>query len=201
MKLLLTSLALSNKNISDFFISQLNKNIKKYSVLMVVYIQDEEQQSYLDWSKKELINLGINDITCFNLKEDKFIDSKKYDVIYVCGGNTFSIMNRMRITDIDNFIKEAVLNNNTLYIGVSAGSILASSNIEITSWGSTGDTNDIDLKDLTGLNLTNITVFPHFEDYLKGEVDEFRKKVDYPVVELKDGEALFIDDSGYKIIK
>jgi peptidase E len=91
--------------------------------------------------------------------------------------------------------------NKTLYFGISAGSIIAGPNIEIASWGSTGDTNDINLKDLTGLKLTKILVFPHFEDYLKGEVDEFRKKVDYPVIELKDSEALFIEGVKNKIIK
>ncbi|MFA5935121.1 MAG: Type 1 glutamine amidotransferase-like domain-containing protein [Candidatus Paceibacterota bacterium] len=201
MKLLLTSAGLSNKKITDFFISKLPKNLNKCSFLIVAYVQDEEEQSYVDYSKKELADLGIKDITYFNLKENEFKGSKKYDVIYVCGGNTFSILNRMRITGIIDFIKNSMKDNKTLYFGISAGSIIAGPNIEVASWGSIGDTNDISLKDLTGLNLTNISIFPHFEDYLEGEVDEFRKKVDYPVVELKDDEALFIEGVKNKIIK
>ena len=201
MKLLLTSIGLSNKKITDFFVSLLNKDLKKCSILIVAYVQDKKEQSYVDYSKKELVDLGIKDITYFNLKDNKFKDSKKYDVIYVCGGNTFSILNRMRITGIDSFIKKSMKNNKILYFGISAGSIIAGPNIEIASWGSIGDTNDINLKDLTGLKLTKISVFPHFEDYLNGEVDQFRKKVKYPVVELKDDEGLFVEGIKNKIIK
>jgi peptidase E len=201
MRLLLTSAGLSNKKISDFFVSIIKKDIKQCSVFMIAYIQNNEEEFYLNEAKKQLIDIGIDDIDYFNLKNDKFISSKKYDVVYICGGNTYAILDRIRVTGVDIFLKDSVTNNNSLYLGVSAGSIIAGPDIDIAGWGSIGDTNDIELKNLTGLRFTNISIFPHFEEYLKSEVNEFRKKVEYPVIEITNDEAIFVEGVGYKIIK
>ena len=199
MKLLLTSAGLKNKKISDFLVSILPKAPAECSVLMIAYVQNENEQFYVNESKKELVELGIKDISFFNLEERKFSDFKNYDIIYVCGGNTFAILNRMRITRIDYSIKELV-GKGSLYFGVSAGSIIAGPSIEISGWGSEGDKNEVDLEDLGGLNFTNISVFPHFKDNLEIEIEQYCNKVSFPVIKLADSEAVFIDDTGYKII-
>jgi len=199
MKLLLTSDGLKNKKISDFLVSILPKAPPECSVLMIAYVQNENERFYVNESKKELVELGIKDISFFNLEERKFSDFKNYDIIYVCGGNTFAILNRMRITRIDYSIKELV-GKGSLYFGVSAGSIIAGPSIEISGWGSEGDKNEVDLEDLGGLNFTNISVFPHFKDNLEIEIEQYCNKVSFPVIKLADSEAVFIDDTGYKII-
>ena len=201
MKLLLTSAGVRNKKLADFFISILSKKPKDCSALMVVYAQNDQEKFYIDESKKELAELGVGDVDVFNLGENEFADSKSYDVIYVCGGNTFSILDRMRKTGIQKFIKDAVNNNQSLYLGVSAGSIIAGPNIEIAGWGSEGDKNEVDLKDLGGFGFTDISIFPHFKPILKQEVEGFREKVDYPVIEITDGEAVFIQDGKYELIR
>ncbi|TAK57647.1 hypothetical protein EPO17_01390 [Patescibacteria group bacterium] len=201
MKLLLTSAGLATKQISDFFISILPKKASDCSVLMIAYTQNENEQYYVDESKKELFDLGIKKVSSFNLKENEFKDQSQYDVIYVCGGNTFSILERMRSSKIDTFILDSVKNKNTIYIGVSAGSIMAGPSIEIASWGSEGDKNEVNLKDLTGFDLTNISIFPHFKPHLKQETEDFRNKVGYPVIELADNEAVFAQNLKYQLIK
>jgi dipeptidase E len=201
MKLLLTSAGLHNKKVSDCFISNLPKKPEDCSALMIAYTQDNEMQLYVDESKKELISLGISNTTPFSLGEEKFKNEGQYDVIYVCGGNTFAILDRLRTLGMDKFIIDSLKDDKALYIGVSAGSIIAGPSIEIAGWGSEGDTNDIGLKDLTGLNLTNVSVYPHFESRLKREVEDFRHKVKYPVIELTDEEAVLVWDLGYEIIK
>ncbi|MBI2632853.1 MAG: hypothetical protein HYW78_00475 [Parcubacteria group bacterium] len=62
MKLLLTSSGLSNKKVLDFFISLLPREPRNCSALMVAYVQNEEEQSYVDISKKELVDCGIGTI-------------------------------------------------------------------------------------------------------------------------------------------
>lgn len=201
MKLLLTSAGLQNKKVSDFFVSILPQKPKDCSVLMIAYIQNSDEQLYADESKKELADLGISNIHLFNLKEERINSQRHYDVIYVCGGNTFSILDRMRITGVDKFILNSIKNNEVVYFGVSAGSIIAGPNIKTAGWGSEKDKNIIGLKDLTGLGLTNISIFPHFKSHLKQEVDDFKNKVNYPVVELTDDKAVFVQGSEYQIIK
>lgn len=199
MKLLLTSAGLQNKKVSDFFVSILPKAPTECSVLMIAYAQNKDEKFYVDESKKALVELGINKISFFNLKEDKFSDFKNYDIVYVCGGNTFAIMNRIKITKMEQYIKELV-KKGSLYFGVSAGSIIAGPSIEISGWGSEGDKNEVGLEDLRGFNFTNISIFPHFKENLKIEVEQYRNKVNFLVIELTDSEAVFIDDMDYKVI-
>jgi peptidase E len=168
---------------------------------MVAYTEKGEYKFYLDKSKDDLLKLGIKQIDFFNLREDKFEAKKDYDVIYLCGGDTFAIMERMKLIGFDKFMKKMARRKNVLCFAVSAGSIVAGPNIESALWGTDGDENRTSLKDLTGLKLTNISVFPHFRKEIKKEVEEFAKTVKYPVIGLNDKEAVFIDGKEHKIIR
>jgi len=200
-KLFLTSVGFLNKKVADVFLKELNKEPNKSQVLMVSVQQTKQDKYYLEESKKELNDLGFDDIFIYNLDRKILLDEvKDCDIIYVCGGNTYYIMKKFRETGLDRIVIKLV-NQGKIYIGVSAGSIMAGPNIEIAGWGIDGDKNDVDLKDLTGFNFTNIAIFPHFEkDKHKQEIEEFRKKVDYPVIELTDNQAVFIKGKDYKII-
>ena len=201
MKLFLTSAGLQKKKIADFFLTILPKQPKNCSVLMMAYILSSEMQKYVDQARKELVDLGFKNIIFFDLKKDKFEEMvKEFDIIYVCGGNTFWILDRLRKIGLTEFIKDGVRNKGVIYFGVSAGSIIAGPSIEIAGWGSEGDKNTINLKDLTGFRLTKIAIFPHFRPQMKDEVKEFKKRVSNPVMELTDNEAIYIDESGYRKI-
>ncbi len=149
-----------------------------------------------------IIDIGFNikNIVNFNICRNKSIKnlSNDIDVIYLLGGSTYYILDRLRKLGIDKMIKKFA-NKGGVFIGISAGSIIAGKDVKIAGWGSEADSNDIGLKDLRGLGLTDIAVFPHYKLKLKNEVKEFREKVDYPVFELRDGEALAI--AGNKINK
>src|SRR5680860_1472233 len=183
MKLILTSAGLSNQRIIDAFLKLLNKEPKETSLLIVVYGQNEEEkfQFHINESRKEVENLGFK-ATVLNMNESLSIDSlQNFDAFYVCGGNTFSILAKMRDTGIDNFIKSQVLGG-SVYLGVSAGSIIAGPDIEIAGWGTDGDSNDVGLINMKGFNFTDTAVFPHFEEERqRKEVEEFKQKVIYPV--------------------
>ena len=200
-KLLLTSAGFLNKEVADLFLEELNKKPSQSRIFMVTSARTKEEEYYIQESKQELINLGFKDIFVFNLdKEISFDEVKDYDAIYVCGGNTYYIMNKFRETGLDKIVIKLV-NQGKIYIGVSAGSIMAGPNIEISGWGIDGDDNDVNLKDLIGFNFTNISIFPHFEEEKhRQEVEKFKEKVDYPVIELTDNQAIFVEEEGYRII-
>ena len=191
-KLFLTSAGIVNKEIRDSFIAELTKPVQESNVLIVAYAQNEQEEFYVNASKKELEDLGFTKIVVANMHYEVKVDSfTNIDVIYVCGGNTFAILNKLRETNLDNFIKKQVADG-AIYIGVSAGSIIAGPSIEIAGWGSEGDRNEIALENFAGFNFVDIAVFPHFHKELRGEVDEFRKKVSYKVIELTNDQALFV---------
>ena len=162
MKLLLTSAGLVNKKLGAFFVSILPKKPADCSVLMMAYDQTPEDFRHTKEAQEELLVLGVTRIDFFNLQDDKFETAKSFDVIYVCGGNTFTIIDRMKKTGVFEFVKNAIEKNNAIYVGISAGSIITRKSIEIAGWGSEGDINEIGLKDLSGLGFTDVAVYPVF---------------------------------------
>lgn len=189
----LTSAGFLNKNIADKFLKEIGKNPDDIKVFMAEIFRTKEEEHYIKESEKELKELGIKEIEIF--RYDRKINNTeldKFDAVYVCGGNTFLILQKTRETGLDEALISFV-NNGGIYVGVSAGSIIVGPSIEIAGWGSEGDKNDINLNDLKGLNLVSFLVFPHFKPQFKEEAEEFKKKTSYPVITLTDDQAIFID--------
>ncbi len=196
MKLLLTSAGLVNENVKNFFISQFDRLDNK-TACIVTSGRNEEEQFYINGSIKELEDLGIKVIEFNIAKHESFVNFPEYDIYYVCGGNTFYILDRMRKTGVDKILIKAV-KNNKFYIGVSAGSIIPGPDIEVAGLG---DHNDINLEDLTGLKLTNLIVTPHYNQKEEKDVEEFKaKRKGETVIAITDDQAVFVENGKYKII-
>lgn len=202
MTLYLTSTGFENEYVAQRFKNVIiKKDIKQISFL-VISVQDNESDAfYLQKTKNELDKIGAINVDVFELRDEPFVSEKEYNVIYVCGGNTFVYMDRIRKTGLDKFIIDSVKSDKSIYVGVSAGSIIAGPDISIADWGSEGDNNDIDLKDLSALGLTDIVVSPHYRDELKTEIDDFREKYGYQVYELTDEQALRLSYSDMGVLK
>ncbi len=202
--LLLTSSGLTTPALASACIAALSKPAAEIRALMITNAAAGAAAVYVAQSKKELEDLGIPGahITVAVLSDPKTHAAAQkaapeFDLVYVCGGNTFAILDALRKTGLDARVRDAV-RSGALYIGVSAGSILAGPDIAIAGWGSEGDRNDIGLQgaeELAGFGFVDLTVAPHFRDELQGEVDAFRKTVKYPVYELKDGEGLLVNEN------
>jgi len=204
MKLILMSSGLDNEKVKKEFSKLIDGRPSNKKVLIIFGVKTEEEWDHVDESRNELISLGIlrDNIIEANISED--ISEKnfkeEYDVVYVCGGNTFYILDRLRKTSFDKLIKKLV-EENKVYVGVSAGSIIAGPNIEMAEWGSEGDGNEVGLKNLEGFKFTNILFFPHYKNELKKEIDEFQKKTRYKIERFKNGEALIINEKEIKRIR
>ena len=200
-KLLLTSTGLVNQNITNQFLQIIDKPVSQIKIIFVpTASRSEEELKYVDESKKELLDLGIhaNNIKTLNLdKPVSFEEVEDFDVIYVCGGNTFYLLKKVRETGFDKVIIEFA-KTDKLYLGVSAGSILVCPNIDIAS---PFDENDVNLTDLTGLNLTDVIVSPHYKDEEKTIINDFKKKSQYEVIPLTDEQALLVIDGETKIVE
>ncbi|MBU4069658.1 MAG: peptidase E [Nanoarchaeota archaeon] len=201
-KIILSSDGITSKKIAKEFLNLLDKKPSEANVLIVHSAKSKEDFGYLKEAEDELVEIGINEknlIYC-DLNKNHLSVPANFDVIYFCGGNTYNILNRIRKFDLDKLIKNFVKNGG-FYFGVSAGSIIMCENIDIAGWGVEGDKNEIGLKNLKGLNLTNVAIFPHYKNEFKQEVDEFSVKVDYPVEALRDGEAIVIKGDDIKKLK
>ena len=87
---------------------------------------------YVEAGKKELVKLGltVDELEVSTATADEITDKlEKNDFIYITGGNVFFLLQELRRTGADKVIKEQV-EAGKLYIGESAGSMIASPNIE-----------------------------------------------------------------------
>lgn len=203
-KLLLTSDGFVNPKIAQEFLVLVDKNPADIKVLFIPTaaehkFQNKEEMFYVKESEKELIaELGIKKehIIWFDIDSIAAAGNlNNYDVMYVCGGNTFYLMHKFRVTGFDKKIIEFV-NSGRVYVGVSAGSIIMGPQITTSS-----DKNMIELKDVSGLNLFNQCIVPHYQKKEKSVIDDFEKKNNYEVVRLNDGQAVEAIGDDYKIIE
>lgn len=200
-KMILTSTGLASKNIINQFLKLINKSVSKIKIIFVpTASRNEEELRYVEEAKNELLDLEIEEKNIKTLNLDnpiKYGEIKDYDAIYVCGGNTFYLLKKVRESGFDKIIIEFV-KMNKLYFGVSAGSILVCPNIEIAS---PGDENDVNLTDLNGLNLVDVIVSPHYCEKERKDVEKYKKKSKFPVVTLTDNQALLVIDDKQELIE
>ncbi len=198
MKLLLTSDGLTSKALINEFKKLATKPLRELRVLMVSAGPNTSKVlGYVEVFKKPLISAGIpiNNIKTLLLSEPDNTNLQDYDVLFVCGGNTYQYLHMIRKHHLDNKIKEFAKKG--IYIGVSAGSIIAGPSIK-----SAADENNTPLKDLTGLKLVKFTIIPHMnkKDENKIKKDIRKAKLDYDYYLIKDGEAVLATDKETRII-
>lgn len=200
-KILLTSAGFENPIVGNEFLNLVNKTP---SIIKVLFIptasRTEEELYYVKKSKEELLSFGIEEknIITFNLDYDLSKEElNRFDAIYVCGGNTFYLLHRVRETKFDKVIMDFV-SSGKVYVGVSAGSLLAGPNIKIKDLYKD---NDIGIKDFRGLNLTNITVIPHYTEEAKEKIEQIKEDIKYEIITLTDNQALLIIDEDIKVIE
>lgn len=197
MHLLLTSAGFRmEKEIADF--------LPKKSGLKVLHVMTaakrEKLQDYMhkDVAKMKELGWQVTDIDLDGKTTDELRDLlKNADAVYVQGGNTFYLMYHAQKSGFEQAIRE-FLDRGGYYIGVSAGSIIAGTNVGIAA---PEDPNDIGLTDMTGMGLVDLIISPHYEERLEEkDVAEFEERTGKSVLRLQDDQAVLVDGKKIKII-
>ncbi|MBD3312756.1 hypothetical protein GF352_04870 [archaeon] len=195
MKLLLTSTGLRTAKIRRAFNDLIKKDVSKTRVIFITINTTSKRGSYYTNRELERItNAGIKkeNIKLLDLSQGGIINIEPFDVIYVAGGNTYKYLKELRDAGLMDKIRRAV-KNGRLYVGSSAGSILAGPEIRASQ-----EENTVKLKDLACLRLVSFTVMPHYNHKRKRELEKLRKETVYEIKPLRDEEAIKID---YELIK
>ena len=122
------------------------------------------------------------------------------DCMYVSGGNTFFLLQELKRTGADAVIVRAV-KDGKLYIGESAGSIVASKNIEyIKAMDSSKKAPE--LTNFDALGLTDFYTVPHvrnfpFKKAAKKIIDEYSASLD--LLAIANDEAIVVEDDAVRI--
>lgn len=192
-KLLLTSAGFENPKIRLKFLELVGKDPEEIKVLFIpTAAQTKEEKYYANESKKEILELGIKDIIEYNLEGET---PKEFDAIYVCGGNTFYLLDKVRKSGFDKRVIEFI-DKGKVYVGVSAGSIIMGPLIGIAA---PFDQNQIGLKDLTGLKLIDSVITPHYTPEEKKIIDKFEGE--HPIIRLTDQQAVLVIGEKEKVLE
>lgn len=127
---------------------------------------------------------------------------ERNDFIYVARGNTFFLLQELKKTGADQLIIQQV-NQGKLYIGESAGAIVAAPDI-----GYSAPMDQVEkapnLKDYTGLGLVDFYVVPHDKNWEMGKAAQEIKDKYCASLNLKvitDRQAIWVTQDCVKLLK
>ena len=190
-KLLLTSTGLGNKAVADKFLSIISKSTDELKILFIpTASRTEEELFFVRKSLNELLSFGIDNdnITWFDPDDSStYRDNTQVDCIYICGGNTFYLLYKLRESGYFAKIIEWV-NDGLLYVGVSAGSVIAAPDINYILFM---DVNDIGLGNTSAFSFVSASIIPHYTDEYADAVHSLRS-AGTEVVTISDNEALAV---------
>jgi len=177
--LLLTSAGMQMK---DDIIKLLQKPAYDVIVAFITTAaKPEENLDYLqnDWSIMKEMGFNVEEVDIEGKKEAEVMRLLELkDIIFVEGGNTFYLLKAMRACNFEKVIRK-LLKQGKVYIGVSAGSMVAGRTIQTAGWKDP-DKNIVGLKNLKGLNLVPFDIFVHYQpehaEIIKQKISDPRKR-------------------------
>jgi len=192
------------KDIANKFTTPVKK-LKTVFIPTAAEYKKEDKQWVKD-NRQGLVDAGFNlfDYTITGKKpRDIKKDLENIDVIHVNGGNTFYLLLQARKSGFDKFVIKAI-KQGKIYTSSSAGSIIASPNIEIARKLDT-KIYEKELKTFEGFGLVDFITFPHwgredFKDkYLNWRLD-IAYKQENKIILLNDYQYIQVENDKYRIV-
>ena len=201
----LTSNGLTSEKLQAEFKDAIAGKGNKCAIIPTAMEKDKDHDVWLEETRQELAGFGLeSDLFYFGQQPNEKL--LEYDVIYICGGNVFYLMQVIKQCVAEPVLTQ--LAKEKIIVGVSAGSLIMQKDLVLIRDLIPRMNKRVKLKDLTALDLTNnIEHLPHKTRYI-GIIDAFEKrvktyerKVGHKVVCLEDGQGIVIDGESHRIIE
>lgn len=153
------------------------------------------KQKYTDFWKEQAKNHDVEFVYINNASdnpEDEINKLKKCNILIITGGNTFRLLKNLRRSGLDKAIKEFAKRSDTVISGFSAGAIILTPTIKICNLPGYDENLD-NLTDLTGLNIVDFEVFPHYSIDQESVLQDYKKATSREVRPITDDDYLVID--------
>jgi len=163
----------------------------------------EEYNEYIDEAEDSFKEMGF----CLDVLDVTEVDEENAagrisnaEILYISGGNTFFLLQELVRKNLINLIRSRV-EKGLIYIGESAGAIIASPSIE---YSQIMDDKEVakDLKSYNSLDLVDVYVLPHYEEYPFEEAAEQTLKMygkELNLITVNNSEAVVVDGEDYEI--
>lgn len=209
MKLLLTSAGLSNGSITKALFDLVGKKPEDTSLVFIPTASNIEDGDK-GWLIDDLMNLRKQDFKSIEIADISAVDESIWrprveaaDVLYFEGGDNFYLMEWLNKSGLAKILPQLLLNK--VYVGVSAGSMVISRDLNLNSSQILYQENMDRADDLQGLNLVDFYFFPHLNssyfphirpDFIKW----FAQKQADKIYVLDDNSALKIVDNSIEVV-
>ena len=195
--LFLTSNGLTSDSLRQEFINTIADKGTKCAIIPTAMEKEKDKDSWLEETKNNLADYGL-ECEFFWLGQDENEKLNNFDVVYICGGNVFYLMQIIKQCCAEDVLRKAA--QEKVVVGVSAGSLIMQKDLELIRDLIPRMNKRVKLKDLTALDVTNnIEHLPHKTRYI-GIIDAFEKrvktyerKVGHKVICLEDGQGIIIE--------
>lgn len=132
MRVLLTSAGLETEALQKCFLQLFTKDMPEVKALFIpTAAVDPEAIAVLPKCRNDLLKCGIpeENITEYDLSAGLSLEElRQYDVVYLCGGSTEYLLERINATGFHKVLMEYIQADG-LVIGVSAGSLIFANNL------------------------------------------------------------------------
>lgn len=193
----LTSTGFHVKNCKDAFLSTIRNNSK--ATIITTAHHKKEETPYAKQAKEKLLEMGFSDVSFLDIECEDPRSLLPSSAIYLMGGNPFHLLNQIRLRKVDVLLKEA-LKENTILIGVSAGAMVLGRDIKIAEVF-TSSMNQKNIQDLTGLQLIDRPIFPHYDredlfpgvSNLEARIQRYEMAEECEVIRIRDNEFVKVN--------
>ncbi|OGF25850.1 hypothetical protein A2331_04640 [Candidatus Falkowbacteria bacterium RIFOXYB2_FULL_34_18] len=181
-----------NKYLKKRLLGLLTSAPKNLSVGIITTASEEwkEKNKHAILAKQTLDNLGFKQVKFIDIEFENPNNLKRFDVIYINGGNPFYLLYHIKKTGADKIITD-LANRGVIIVGVSGGGVFLGPNINIVDYFDK-KINAVKLKDLTGLNLTDIIIYPHYIKEMEEKIKKFEFKFKCKVKRLSDKQSITV---------
>ncbi|MFW5794729.1 MAG: Type 1 glutamine amidotransferase-like domain-containing protein [Bacillota bacterium] len=183
-----------SKEIDDLFAKSIDKN---KPLLYIPIAMDEKKRSYDECFKfiSDTFNpRGINNIVMWTEREieNPKVDLDSFGGIYVGGGNTFYLLKKIKETNFDTILKNAI-NKNIPYYGGSAGAIICGKTIKPAE---VSDKNQVGLKYLSGFGLLNsFSIWCHYKKEKFNLINDLKNYNNLEIIALPEDTSLYCENN------
>ena len=180
------------------------KNLENKVLFIPTAGNKEDYTAYIDEAQQTFKDLGFEIevlyFVCFYLQTAQE-NIYKIKIFYICGGNTFFLLQELNKKQLLSLIKEQI-RDGLIYVGESAGAIITAKDID---YNKLMDDKTVakELSDTTGLDEVEFYILPHygeehFTDSSKKTFETYKNQLD--LIRMNNLQAVIVNDKEIKVV-
>ncbi len=148
------------------------------------------------WNLLQTLDVDLTIIELEKYRDESVVkEIKGKDIVWFAGGVPGYLMYWVKRCYLDKHLRK-VLDEGTLFVGSSAGAMIAGKSLQVASWGFVDGERGSD--EIKPLNLVDFDIFPHYEENLLPKIKENYKG--NKLYLLKNGEEIIVEDDKITVV-